>query len=180
MSESRLSGEQTNRERLGDLLRTNRLAIFLEIVVVLLPLYLGLILGDRSSPDYVPLGGDIALLRAPVTYLGLLISLLLLWGSSRVRGAGWSDYGLAQPKSWLRTVLLGLGVALAILGVVVLLINPLVNALPNVQPRDISHFDFLNDNLPNLIIQLIVIWITAAFLEEFIFRGYLLKRLVDL
>ena len=43
-----------------------------------------------------------------------------------------------------------------------------------------SRFNYLEGNLPNLIIQLVIIWITAAFLEEFIFRGYLLNRLVDL
>ncbi len=62
------------------------------------------------------------------------------------------------------------GVALAALGVVVLIINPLINALLNVEPRDMSRFSYLSGSLPNLIIQLLVIWSTAAFLEEFLYR----------
>ena len=31
---------------------------------------------------------------------------------------------------------------------------------------DMSRFDYLTGNLPNLMIQLVIIWITAAFLEE--------------
>ena len=172
--------EKSLQDKLGELLRTNRLVILLEIVVVLLPMYLGLIINDRSGTDHIPLGGNVVMLGGPTMYLGMIISLLLLWITSRLRGAGWGDYGLTRPKSWFRTILMSLGVAFAILGAVVLLINPIINAIPNVEPRDMSRFNYLEGNLPNLIIQLVIIWITAAFLEEFIFRGYLLNRLVDL
>jgi membrane protease YdiL (CAAX protease family) len=172
--------EKSLQEKLGELLRTNRLAILLEIVVVLLPMYLGLIINDRSGTDHIPLGSNVVMLGGPAMYLGMIISLLLLWITSRLRGAGWGDFGLTRPKSWFRTVLMSLGVAFVILGAVVLLINPIIKALPNVEPRDMSRFSYLTGNLPNLIIQLVIIWITAAFLEEFFFRGYLLNRLVDL
>jgi membrane protease YdiL (CAAX protease family) len=180
MGELATSEEASRQNRLGELLRTNKLAILLEIVVVLLPMYLGLIITDRSGSNHIPLGGGIVALGRPAMYIGLIITLMLLWGASKVRGAGWSDYGLARPNSWLRTLLKALAVAFVILGVVVFLINPLIAAFPNVEPRDMSRFNHLTDNLPNLIIQLVVIWVTAAFLEEFIFRGYLVKRLIDL
>ena len=55
-----------------------------------------------------------------------------------------------------------------------------MNTLPNLGSQDLSRFDYLTDNLPNLIIQLVNVWITAAFLEEFMFRGYLMNRIIDL
>ena len=168
------------QEKLGELLRTNKFAILLEIVVVFLPMCLGLIINDRWGSDYTPLGGDVVLISGPVTYLGLIISLVFLWITSRLRGASWGDFGLTRPKHWLRTVMMSLGVALAVLGAVILIINPIMNALPSAGFQDLSRFDYLNGNLPNLMIQLVVIWITAAFLEEFLFRGYLMNRLIDL
>jgi len=168
------------QEKYGKLLQTNKFAIFLEIVVVFLPFYLGLAISDSIGSDYIPLGGDLVIRQGPLAYLGLIISLLFLWVASRLRGARWSDFGLIRPKSWFRTVLKSLGVLLAVFGTVILIINPIMNALPNLPPQDLNRFDYLNGNLPNLVIQLVNIWITAAFLEEFMFRGYLMNRLIDL
>jgi hypothetical protein len=44
------------QEKLGEFLRTNKFAIFLEILVVFLPFYLGLAISDRLGSDHVPLG----------------------------------------------------------------------------------------------------------------------------
>ena len=168
------------QEKLGEFLRTNKFAIFLEILVVFLPLYLGLAISDRLGSDHMPLGGNVVVIGGPYLYLGLIISLVFLWVTSRLRRANWDDFGLTRPQSWFRTVLKSLGVALAVLGTVVLIINPIMNAIPNLPPQDLSRFDFLAGSLPNLIIQLVVVWITAAFLEEFLFRGYLMNRLIYL
>jgi len=168
------------QDSLGVLLRTSRLAILLEIVVVSLPFYLGLAISDKLGSDHVPLGGDVVIMGGLIAYLGLIISLLFLWVASRLRGASWSDFGVARPKSWLRTVFVSFGVLLALFGTIIWVINPIMNAIPNLPPQDLSRFDVLNGNLPNLIIQLVNIWITAAFLEEFMFRGYLMNRIIDL
>jgi len=175
-----MKDSKTLQEKFGKLLRTNKFAIFLEIVVVFLPFYLGLAISDKLGSDLVPLGGNVVIMGGLIAYLGLIISLLFLWVASRLRGASWSDFSLARPKSWFRTVLMSLGVLLVIFGTVIIIINPIMNALPNLPPQDRSRFDVLTGNLPNLIIQLVNIWITAAFLEEFMFRGYLMKRIIDL
>ena len=161
-------------------LQTNKLTIFLEIVAVLLPFWLGLIISDHIGLNHIPLGGNLKILGSPITYLGLTISLVILWIVSRLRGASWSYFGLILPKNWFRTVLKSLGIALATLLTVKLIINPIMNAMPDAVYQDLSRFDYLNSDFPNLIIMLVNIWITAAFLEEFLFRGYLMNRLVDL
>ena len=74
---------------------------------------------------------------------------------------------------------MSLGVALAMF-VFAMLINPLFLIIPNVEPPDYSRYDHLRGNLPNLIINVVAVWFTAGFVEEFLFRGYLMERLVDL
>jgi membrane protease YdiL (CAAX protease family) len=175
-----MEASKPSQGKLDGLIRTNRVAILLEIAVVFLPFYLGLTISDRLGSDQIPLGGNVVMIGGPILYLGLIISLLFLWAASRLRGASWSDFSLTRPKSWFRTVLMSLGVALAVLGTVIMIINPIMNALPNLPPQDLSRFEILTGSLPNLIIQLVVVWITAAFLEEFFFRGYLMNRLIDL
>jgi membrane protease YdiL (CAAX protease family) len=49
-----------------------------------------------------------------------------------------------------------------------------------VPQADNSRFDILHGNLPNLILNVVAAWFTAAFLEELLWRGYLMNRLVDL
>lgn len=168
------------KEETDHLLQTSRIAILLEIVLVFLPFYLGLFLSDKMGSAYISLGNSVVIAGGPLSYFGLVISLLFLWIASRRRGNRWSDFGLVRPESWFRTVLISLGVALAILGAVVLVINPIMTALPNLPPQDLSRFDYLAGSLPNLVIQLVIVWITAAFLEEFMFRGYLMNRIIDL
>lgn len=166
--------------KFGELLQGNSLGIFLEIVAVFFPFWLGLIINDRVGTNHIPLGGNLKIVGGPITYLGLIISLIILWIVSRLRGASWSYFGLIRPNSWFRTVLKSLSVALAVLLTVKLIINPIMNVLPNAGYQDLSRFDYLNADLPNLIIMLVNIWITAAFLEELLFRGYLMNRLIDL
>jgi hypothetical protein len=175
-----MKGSKSLQEKFGGLLQTNKFAIFLEIVVVFLPFYLGLAISDRLGSDQTPLVGNVVILGGPIAYLGMIISLLFLWVASRLRGVGWGYFGLTRPKSWFRTILMSLGVTLAVLGTVIFIINPIMNALPNLPPQDRSRFDVLTGSLPNLLIQLVLVWITAAFLEEFMFRGYLMNRIIDL
>ena len=169
----------TVQEKIGALLRTNKFAILLEIAVVFVPFIASVVVSDWLGSDIVPLGGDVALLGPPLALLGMIISLAAIWVSARMRGVGWPEFGLARQKSWVRTVLMGLGVALAMF-VFARIINPIFLAIPNVEPPDYSRYEHLRGNLPNLIINVVAVWFTAGFVEEFLFRGYLMKRLVDL
>ncbi|MFY0603497.1 MAG: CPBP family intramembrane metalloprotease [Flavobacteriaceae bacterium] len=55
------------------------------------------------------------------------------------------------------------------------LLLPLVTYYTQV-PINIDDFDFLKGNLPQLIILLPFVWVSAAFGEEIIFRGYFMTR----
>jgi len=175
-----MNDKKKQQGKIGQHLQTNKLVIFLEIVVVFFPFWLGLFIGDNFGSDRISLGGGLEILGGPITYLGLAVSLVFLWIVSRLRGVSWRYFGLTRPKSWFRTLLMSLGVALAVFLTVKLIINPMMNIIPSAGYQDLSRFDFLNGDLPNLLIMLVNIWITAAFLEEFLFRGYLMNRLIDL
>jgi len=175
-----MNDKKTLQEKLSTLLQSNKLAILIEIIAILLPFWFSLIISDRIGSEFIPLGDNLRIVGSPIAYLGLAVSLVILWIVSRVRGIGWSYFGVTRPKNWFHTVLMSLGVALAVLLTVKLIINPIMKAVPHAGFQDLSRFDFLEGDLPNLFIMLVNIWITAAFLEEFIFRGYLMNRLIDL
>ncbi len=61
----------------------------------------------------------------------------------------------------------------------VVVVNPIVGAL-GLTDRDLRRLDILEDDAPTLVVNLLVMWITAALLEELLFRGYLINRLMDL
>ena len=164
----------------NQLLQSNTFVIILEIIIVFAPFFLGMIMNDRIGIGRISLGGNLEILGGPFTYLGLMISLVFLWILSRLRGVGWLNFGLSRPKSWMRTVLKSLGIALTVFLTVKFIINPIMKAIPNAGFQDLSRFDYLKGDLPNLIIILVNIWITAAFLEEFLFRGFLMNRLIEL
>ena len=171
---------KTIQEKIGELLRTNKLFILLEIAVVFAPLYVILIVSDRlGGNDFVPLGGELMLAGGPLIYLGMILTLVVFWVVSKVRGSTWSDFGLSRPKSWVRTILMGIGVTVGIMIGATPVMVLIKLAFPGTQ-ADLSRFDFLHGDLPNLIINVVFLWFTAGFLEELLWRGYLMNRLVDL
>jgi membrane protease YdiL (CAAX protease family) len=169
-----------SQEKSGELLRTNKLAILLEIAVVFVPLYVLLFISNRlGGDDFLPLGGDLYLLGGPLVNLGLVVTIAIFWAVSKMRGSTWSDFGLARPKSWGRTILIGIGVTVGMI-VSFMFLMPLITLAFPASPVDSSRFDILRGNLPNLILNVVAAWFTAGFLEELLWRGYLMNRLVDL
>ena len=89
-------------------------------------------------------------------------------------GWSWGDLGLARPNTWWKPIL-----------VTVLVFISLVLFSRYLQPYfyqlgekpDISQLFVLNGNLQLLIFSIIFVWITAAFLEELVFRGFLIPAL---
>jgi membrane protease YdiL (CAAX protease family) len=101
----------------------------------------------------------------------LLTALLL-----GVRQRSFAGIGFRRPDSWPRTLLLGLGLGVGLQFVFVLLIDPLVEKLTGTVV-DISTLDGMRGHVVNYLIMLVIGWVVGGFLEEMLFRGYLLKRL---
>ena len=168
------------QRKLGELLQTNKLAILLEIAVVFVPLYVILFISDwLGGNDFIPLGGDLILAGAPLPYLGMILALAAVWVVSKIRGSSWGEFGLARPKSWGRTILMSIGMTIVFI-VVATLLSQLIKLVFQTPEADLSRFAPLYNNLPNLIINVVALWFTAGFVEEFLWRGYLMNRLIDL
>ena len=73
------------QEKIGALLRTNKLAIFFEIAVVFVPMYVLLMVNDRLGSDFVSLGGNLKLAGGPLVYLAMILGLVAVWGTSWLR-----------------------------------------------------------------------------------------------
>lgn len=106
---------------------------------------------------------------------GIVTSLVVVWACQRLLGLGLREIGLYRPRSWPQTVGLGLLVALVIQAVDFVLV---AYALPE-QP-DISRFDGLEGNLVATVSTVLIVWLTSAFPEELIWRGFLMTRLAKL
>ena len=118
-----------------------------------------------------------------ITYGGfsverLILLLLLASQSLWVRGLGWSDVGLRRPASLRRVLWQASAAALLILVSVRFVIVPVAGWLAGV-PVDLSALGESGETRA-FQIWLAQAWTLAAFGEEMVFRGYLIRRLLDI
>lgn len=107
-----------------------------------------------------------------ITNAVFISSILLL--NKQAGGWAWSQLGFAPGPQWWQTLIITLGTIILIFmasGIV----RPLVTSIGD--EADISHLMVLQGNLPLLIIALILVWITAAFLQELVFRAFFINSL---
>ncbi|MDR0453950.1 MAG: CPBP family intramembrane metalloprotease [Deferribacteraceae bacterium] len=110
--------------------------------------------------------------------LGLLCSALLACGMLRLRGKTWKDIGFCKPKHIGRLVIITLITTVILLplsNIVKRGIIALTGAAPNLKA-----FEVMQGNIAVLAGGLVIAWIAGAFLEEFLFRGFLLNTLYEL
>ena len=105
-------------------------------------------------------------------FLGIAFVLLLLWA----RKWEWSFIGLVKPKSWRKVWLQSISISVILLIVVDMMFTPLVEILLE-EPIDVSGLDGIRGNFLSYAIFILFMWIIAAFGEEFVYRGLLVKRL---
>ena len=109
----------------------------------------------------------------------IFFSFPLCWTSLWLRKLGWRGVGLRRPSNWLRIVVLGILIGAAWQLLEFWIIDPLI--LKGGASIDISQFEKVQGNIPNLIANaLIGGWMFGAFMEEMVLRGYMISRFVDL
>ncbi|WP_034057613.1 CPBP family intramembrane glutamic endopeptidase [Lacinutrix jangbogonensis] len=108
-----------------------------------------------------------------VFFFGLGIAFLILWGSN----FDWSRFGIGKKIS-KKTVLISLILTLVFLAGFYVIIDPLLQLF--LGDFDLSSLEDIRGNLVGYIVLMIVMWIFAAFGEEFLFRGYYMKALAEL
>jgi len=105
-------------------------------------------------------------------FTGLIVALLILWSSK----FNWSMFGLAKRITF-PTVLRSLGITIFLIIGFYIFEGFLEIFLGKM---DLSTFDNVRGNFSEYINLMIVVWIFAAFGEEFIYRGYYMKQLAKL
>ena len=105
-------------------------------------------------------------------FLGLAFVLIVLWA----RRWEWSYFGLKKPTSWTAIWIQATILSVMLLVVVDMILTPLVEFMSGKQ-TDISALDGIRGNFLGYIIFILFMWVVAAFGEEFIYRGLLVKRL---
>jgi len=146
-----------------------RLRPLLEILVAFLPI---LVLGITGTV----LGTD-TLLGGTIVTIGYILSILIATIFLKIRGSSWREIGLARPQSWKRTVLLGVGVLLALL-VMNIALQVIALNLPGAEmaPIDQSRFNPLEGNLMIFLLFVLLSWTTIAFGEEMFYRAFLITQ----
>lgn len=106
-------------------------------------------------------------------FFGLFVALFLLWRS----GWDWAKFGFGQQLS-IRTVGRGLILAIGIFLIIDICIQPFLEIyFGNV---DLSSIDEIRGDFASFFMLFTIMWIFAAFGEEFLFSGYYMKHLAEL
>ena len=145
----------TFRDRVGNSLLNNKVAILGSILIVL---FIAQIL-KFTFPDYL--------------FWGIPLALLAIWFISWLKKVGWSDFGLDRPESWSKTIKLAL---------LVTLIVQIVGALQfflSKSPQDLSSYQEAMTPW-KLLGWIVIAWTTAGFGEEIIWRGFYMKQIARL
>jgi membrane protease YdiL (CAAX protease family) len=145
----------------------------LEILVAFLPI---LVLGITGTI----LGTD-TFLGGLIVTTGYILSVLIATAILKFRGSSWREIGLARPRSWKRTVLLGLGLLLCLV-VMNITLQVIALNLPGaeVSPIDQSRFNLLEGNLVIFLFFVLLAWTTIVFTEEMFYRAFLITQLQEI
>lgn len=115
-----------------------------------------------------------------ISYIeNVIISLLIIIANYiEYNGKPFSALGFQREKFTVKNILvLAPLVALGLLGFYVFVLVPGITKLTGVT-IDYSSFDQLKGNLPACLIAILIVWATAGFGEEIIFRGYFMRQFV--
>lgn len=174
------SGAPAMREApgpIGRLLRESRTAKVLEIIVVALVACVTVIVGWA-------LVGEDAFARQAVVWVANVLMLGLIWLGLRLRGETWARFGLGFRFGGGRALLKA--VLQAIIVLVVALVAFVVGSIlmagltPTTGNADMSGYEYLQGNLPMLLLALGAVYIVSSFGEEAVYRGFLMNRVAEL
>ena len=112
-------------------------------------------------------------LGSPGYLLGISAVLIMLWANRW----SWGIIGL-KKVSFIPSAVKATLYAIAIFIVIDILVQPFVEKWFG--EIDISSLDGLRGNLLSYLIFIVVMWVVAAFGEEFFYRGFLMKRLAQM
>src|SRR5438876_5743332 len=105
--------------------------------------------------------------------IGKMLLVGVAWGLIRLRGETLADIGLKRPSSWIRTFMIGIGLA------AIVFIAMYLSEKAGFR-HDLSKFKDVQGNLELALFGVFYALIGAGFYEEFMFRGFLMQGLAML
>jgi membrane protease YdiL (CAAX protease family) len=121
---------------------------------------------------YAGLVGHLPFSATP--YLLIVAAVFLWW-----RGPGWRAIGLRRPAHWPRTLLVALALG-AYQFPSLYVVEPALARLTGGALPDVSLFRPLVGDEQRLAFWLAISWTLAAFMEEMVYRGWLVARVAEL
>jgi len=118
----------------------------------------------------------IILLLPPLGVLISFIGVMLYLVISRNRRDNFRSIGFVKPPGWVRTVLISLALGIAIQMSFQILFDPLIEMATG-SKIDLSALSSIRGNLTVFLYLLAIGWGVGGFLEEILFRGFLLTRI---
>ena len=114
-----------------------------------------------------------------IDFPAIFFTFPLSWISLWLRRLGWRGVGLRRSTSWPRTLGFGVLIGVAWALIELWIVDPII--LQWGVPIDLNEFAQVQGSIPNLIGNaLIGGWLFGAFMEEMVFRGYMINRFADL
>ncbi len=104
---------------------------------------------------------------------GMLAALIAFW-ASRFK---WSEFGI-EKFNWAKTIFRAIILAVAVFLVIDFLVQPVIEQYFGT--IDLSALDGIRGNLVSYLIFIVFMWVVAAFGEEFLYRGFFMKRLAEI
>lgn len=111
--------------------------------------------------------------------IGVIVALVIIGITVLLGGDGLIALGFFPPENWGTTVLwsllLGIGIQLAS----TVILEPFSDKVTK-STTDHSAFESLRGSLLNFLLILLTVWLLVAFVEEIIFRGYMMGEIAEL
>lgn len=115
-----------------------------------------------------------------ISYIeNIIISILIIIANYlEYKGKAFSALGFQREKFTFKSIFVFAPlVSLGLFTFYVFILVPVITKLTGV-PIDYSNFDQLKGNLPACLVALLLVWVSAGFGEEIIFRGYFMRQFV--
>jgi membrane protease YdiL (CAAX protease family) len=145
--------DKSNRKKIALFINENK--IVTALIILLLLVIIVLLPGIGILPSFA-------------------IILFLLWLTHKEGSI--ADIGFRRPKSWVSTILISFLLAVIIELSFQIFVNPFLEFITNTK-IDLSPFEGIRGNLLSFLSMLLVGWLIGGFVEEIIFRGYMITRL---
>jgi len=173
----RQRGGDIQRSQIGPALLTSKTAKLAELAVVFLVPFT-LILGLQS------LVGDSLFASQALVWVANVLMLVLIWLGLQLRGHGWGELGLSFHPGPLRSVIRAIGLSILVFvgAVAAFVVGAIVaaNLVGIPEGADLTGYNYMQGNLPMLLLALGGAYVVSSFGEEVVYRGFLIHRLVEL